>query len=104
MARILVIFSRLSPATRSASSVGAGAVIRAPRGPLARPHHRRWFEEITNWHRAHVSNGPTEAVNNLIKRIKRIGFGFRSFTSYRIRVILYSGRPNWDLLPTITPR
>jgi transposase len=64
----------------------------------------RWFEEITNWHKAFVSNGPTEAVNNLIKRIKRIGFGFRSFTSYRIRVLLYAGRPNWDLLPTVTPR
>ena len=64
----------------------------------------RWFDEITNWHKAFVSNGPTEAVNNLIKRIKRIGFGFRSFTHYRIRVLLYAGRPNWDLLPTITPR
>ncbi len=40
-------------------------------------------------------------MNNLIKRI---GFGFRPFTSYRIRVLLYAGRPNWDLLPTITPR
>ena len=64
----------------------------------------RWFEEITNWHKAFVSNGPTEAVNNLIKRIKRIGFGFRSLAHYRIRVLLYAGRPNWDLLPTITPR
>jgi transposase len=64
----------------------------------------RWFTEITNWHKAFVSNGPTEAVNNLIKRIKRIGFGFRSFRHYRIRVLLYAGQPNWDLLPTITPR
>jgi transposase len=64
----------------------------------------RWFDEITNWHKAFVSNGPTEAVNNLIKRIKRIGFGFRSFAHYRIRVLLYAGQPNWDLLPTITPR
>jgi hypothetical protein len=64
----------------------------------------RWFTEITNWHKAFVSNGPTEAVNNLIKRIKRVGFGFRSFAHYRVRVLLYAGRPNWDLLPTITPR
>jgi transposase len=64
----------------------------------------RWFDEITNWHKAFVSAGPTEAINNLMKRIKRIGFGFRSFTSYRIRVLLYAGKPNWDLLPTITPR
>jgi len=64
----------------------------------------RWHDEIVNWHKASVSNGPTEAVNNLIKRIKRIGFGFRRFAHYRIRALLYAGRPNWDLLPTITPR
>ncbi len=64
---------------------------------------RRWSTQITNWHRARVSNGPTEAANNLIKRIKRIGFGFRRFADYRIRVLLYAGRPNWDLLATIDP-
>jgi hypothetical protein len=32
---------------------------------------RRWFKEIVAWHQACVSNGPTEAINNLIKRIKR---------------------------------
>jgi hypothetical protein len=48
--------------------------------------------------------GPAEATSNLIKRIKRIGFGFRRFDHYRIRVLLYCGRPNWDLLATITPR
>ena len=30
-----------------------------------------------------LSNGPTEALNNLIKRIKRVGFGFRNFENYR---------------------
>jgi transposase len=64
----------------------------------------RWRDQIVAWHRARVSNGPTEAINNLIKRIKRIGFGFRRFRNYRIRVLLYAGRPNWDLLATITPR
>jgi len=29
-----------------------------------------------------ASNGPTEAVNLLIKRIKRVGFGFRNFDNY----------------------
>lgn len=64
----------------------------------------RWRDQIVAWHQALVSNGPTEAVNNLIKRIKRIGFGFRNFAHYRIRVLLYAGRPNWDLLATVTPR
>ncbi len=65
---------------------------------------QRWREQILAWHTAQVSNGPTEAINNLIKRIKRIGFGLRRFRNYRIRVLLYAGHPNWDLLPTLTPR
>lgn len=65
---------------------------------------RRWLDQIVAWHHARVSNGPTEAINNLIKRIKRIGFGFRRLRHYRIRALLYAGRPNWDLLATITPR
>ncbi len=64
----------------------------------------RWRDQIAAWHRAHVSNGPTEAANNLIKRVKRVAFGFTRFRNYRIRVLLYAGKPNWDLLATITPR
>jgi transposase len=51
-----------------------------------------------------MSNGPTEAVNNLIKRVKRVAFGFTSFWNYQIRSLLYSGKTNWDLLATVTPR
>jgi transposase len=40
-----------------------------------------------------VSNGPTEAVNNLIKRIKRIGFVIRRFNHCRMHVLLYARRP-----------
>ena len=65
---------------------------------------KAWRDPILAWHRAHVSNGPTEAVNNLTKRIKRVAFGFTNFTNFRIRALLYAGKPNWDLLPTITPR
>jgi transposase len=43
-------------------------------------------------------------VNNLIKRVKRAAFGFTSFRDYRIRSLLYAGKPNWDLLARITPR
>lgn len=63
----------------------------------------RWRHQIAAWHQAHVSNGPTEAANNLIKIVKRIAFGFTSFRNYRIRTLLYAGRPNWDLLPTVVP-
>jgi transposase len=65
---------------------------------------RRWRTEIAAWHASHVSNGPTEAANNLIKRVKRAAFGFTSFRNYRVRSLLYAGRPHWELLATITPR
>ena len=62
---------------------------------------RQWFDKIANFHIARVSNGPTESLNNLIKRIKRIGFGFRNFKNYRIRALLYAGKPNWRVLGSI---
>jgi transposase len=62
---------------------------------------RNWFDKIANFHLARVSNGPTESLNNLIKRIKRIGFGFRNFENYRIRALLYAGKPNWRVLGSI---
>jgi transposase len=65
---------------------------------------RDWFDKICNYHLANVTNGPTESLNNLIKRIKRIGFGFRNFENYRIRALLYAGRPNWRVLGSIVVR
>lgn len=61
----------------------------------------KWFDKICNFHLARVSNGPTEALNNLIKRIKRIGFGFRNYRNYRVRALLYAGKPNWRVLGSI---
>ena len=65
---------------------------------------RTWFDKIANFHLARVTNGPTESLNNLIKRIKRIGFGFRNFENYRIRALLYAGKPNWRVLGSIVVR
>jgi transposase len=47
---------------------------------------KEWFVKICNYHLARITNAPTEALNNLIKRIKRVGFGFRNFKNYRIRI------------------
>ena len=63
----------------------------------------RWCPQITNWHISKVTNGPTEALNNLIKRIKRAAFGFRNFANYRIRALLNAGKPDWDLLASVSP-
>jgi transposase len=64
----------------------------------------RWRAEIAAWHVAQVTNGPTEGMNNLVKRVKRVAFGFTSFRNYRTRALLYAGRPDWSLLGTIVPR
>ncbi len=60
-------------------------------------------QQALAWHRARATNGPAEAINNSVKRVKRTAFGLRSFRNYRVRSLLYAGRPNWDLLTTITP-
>ncbi len=65
---------------------------------------RKWFDKLCNYHLAKVTNGPAEALNNLVKRIKRIGFGFRNFENYRIRALLYAGKPNWRVLGSIVVR
>ena len=63
----------------------------------------RWRAPISNWHAAQVTNAATEAANNLIKRVKRAAFGFTNFHNYRIRALLYAGKPDWTLLDTLTP-
>jgi transposase len=53
---------------------------------------RAWEGEILAWHvTGGCSNGPTEAVNLLIKQVKRVGHGFRSFANYRLRLLLHCG-------------
>jgi len=64
----------------------------------------KWFDKICNYHLAKMTNGPTESINNLIKRVKRVGFGFRNFENYRVRALLYAGKPNWRVLASIVVR
>jgi transposase len=53
---------------------------------------RAWEAEILAFHTTGgCSNGSTEAVNLLVKKVKRVGHGFRSFTNYRLRLLLYCG-------------
>jgi len=65
---------------------------------------KRWKEQIVAWHRSQVTNGPTESANNLITRVKRAAFGCRKFRNFRVRALLYAGKPRWSLLATIEPR
>jgi transposase len=51
-----------------------------------------WEAEVLAWHATDgCSNGPTEAVNLLIKKVKRVGHGFRNFANYRLRLLLHCG-------------
>jgi transposase len=53
---------------------------------------RAWEGEILAFHSTKsCSNGPTEAVNLLIKKVKRVGHGFRNFGNYRLRLLLHCG-------------
>jgi transposase len=53
---------------------------------------RAWEAEILAFHATGgCSNGATEAMNLLIKKIKRVGHGFRNFTNYRLRLLLHCG-------------
>ena len=53
---------------------------------------RAWEVEILAWHATDgCSNGPTEAINLLVKKVKRVGHGFRNFTNYRLRLLLHCG-------------
>jgi transposase len=50
---------------------------------------RAWEAEVLAFHATKgCSNGPTEAMNLLIKTVKRVRHGFRNFTNYRLRLLL----------------
>ena len=48
-----------------------------------------------------AGNGPNEGMNNLLKRVKRVAFGFTNFANFRIRALLYAGKPNFRVLDSI---
>ena len=77
-------------------------VLLRPGTAPAGPHPRRWRDELLAYFTTGgVSNGLTEAINLLIKRIKRVGFGFRNFDNYRLRLLLHCG-VRWNT-PITTP-
>lgn len=39
----------------------------------------------------------------MAKRIKRVAFGLVNSRHHRVRCLLYAGKPDWSLLPTIQP-
>lgn len=61
---------------------------------------RRWQSEVLAYYRNDgLSNARTEATNGLIKKIKRIGHGFRNLANYRLRLLLACGGITWQDQP-----
>ncbi|HHX17080.1 MAG TPA: transposase [Mollicutes bacterium] len=51
--------------------------------------HRKYIYNSIN---SNLANARIEGVNNLIKVIKRIAFGYRSFLHFKARILLISGQ------------
>jgi transposase len=65
---------------------------------------RAWEAEILAFHTTGGrSNGSTEAINLLVKKVKRVGHGFRNFTNYRLRLLLHCGI-RWQTHQTVRLR
>ena len=52
---------------------------------------RVWETETLNFHLTGITNGPTEALNLLIEKTRRIGHGYRNWNNYRLRLLLHCG-------------
>ncbi len=61
---------------------------------------RRWEDAVLAYYRSDgLSNARTEAVNGLMKKIKRVGHGFRNLANYRLRQLLHCGGAAWQHQP-----
>ena len=76
-----------------------------PSGTVSLRTLRSWRSEfLAYFDTDRVSNGPTEAMNLLIEKIRRVGFGFRNFDNYRLRVLLHWKTPLTPRIRTRHPR
>lgn len=48
----------------------------------------RWFGEVTSYFCNRTSNGAVEGINNKLKLIKRMGYGFANFERFRLRCLI----------------
>lgn len=65
----------------------------------------RWKDQICAWHASGVSNGPTEAVNNLVKRVKRVAFASSTTATTRSGPCSTQANPTgtYSTLNSVTP-
>lgn len=48
----------------------------------------RWLTEITAYFETRTTSGVVEGINNRLKLIKRLGYGFRNFENFRLRCLM----------------
>ncbi len=49
---------------------------------------QRWFGEIVGYFDKRTTSGVVEGINNKLKLIKRLGYGFRNFENFKLRTLL----------------
>jgi len=49
---------------------------------------KRWFDAVTSYFEVRITNGVVEGINNKLKLIKRLGFGFGNFDNFKLRGLL----------------
>lgn len=55
---------------------------------------KKYLNYIENAMNTRYSNGLIEGINNKIKLIKRVGFGYRNFENLKKRVLIINGIVN----------
>jgi transposase len=72
------------------------------------PEAQRLGRTLRTWRREFLayfptggaSNGPTEAVNLIIEKTRRLGHGFRNWHNYRLRLLPRCGGIRWNTATT----
>jgi transposase len=49
---------------------------------------KRWFGEIAGYFENRTTSGAVEGINNRLKLIKRLGYGFRNFENFALRCLI----------------
>jgi transposase len=102
--KVMTLYRLQDPAEQADRGLTLIAALRSCPIPeltrLGRTLHA-WREELlAAFTHPGVSNGPTENLNLKIKNTKRVARGYRSFTNYRLRLLLNHGRTHQDQSPT----
>ncbi len=85
--------SRVGSVERVGAGHGIGAAM-PPTMPRLGRTITRWASQITAWHRSHHTHGPTEAINDVAKRIKRVTFRPVNLRHHRVcSLLLHADNP-----------